>query len=428
MRLAVTVAFLFFSTLLTAQTLVWEKVESRNPVAVFRPEAFTIALSGSIYVTGQYDNGDSFFVQVNGMTKYADTTLPGIDACMFLFKFNADGKFIKRQFIRGLSSEYKKLTPDDFKRGNLMLPDVASGNSIIATTDNKLLTTGFASGYRKKNYETDRTQGVFTAMLDTNLLVYWDKMYPYYFNSSPQKVLETTDGQFVILAYGHLGPRIMKISAKGDLITDTLLQDLPTPEDYDFDDTSRQTHLKGEATSFVATPTGYIFSGTAKKKSWNYNRMQAILIETDKNFKSLKKSAYTLFREKYSQYDFLGGYLAVNKSVIALTGIAQIGYPPGFTAFIDRKTFDTLGVVHFESNVFNYPGIVQTGAGKYAVAVRDHHKDAIQVHFIENYKIKKTITLNKYPIMEYVDMQVHGNHLYILGEANKGVYMAKVKF
>ena len=445
MKLTLLVTILCISLSSHAQSLEWEILETHDPIAEFHPTALAVAPSGTFYVTGKYQHGTEYYKSVDGVTVIADSTMPniGLFGSMFVYKFTSDGKLANRSFAGGLASEYRKLKPEDFRKDHLMLPSVVEGNTIQVTSTGKLFITGFANGYREKNYETDRAQGIFAMMLDTNFMLKWDKMYPSFYNSTPQKAIENEDGQFIILgtsliktvdvskylSENTVSPRILKVSAKGKLLADTLLQDLPSREDLYWDDTDKHTYLAGEATSFVEMPTGYLFSGTIKERSIgsSVSRYAALLMETDKDFKPLRKKTYTLFREQYSQYEFIGGNIAVSKKAIALTGVAQIGHPPCFTALIDRETFDTIAVVRMDGDVFSYPGIAKVGTGKYAVALKDHHEKAMQLHFIENNTITKTITLKKYPIIDYVDMQRQGDYLYILGYADKGCYIAKVR-
>ena len=445
MKLSLIATLLCIALRSHAQTLEWERLETHNPIATFHPTALAVAPSGTIYVTGKYERGNEYYKTVDGVTVAADSTMPnlGLFGSMFLYKFTSKGKLVNRTFAGGLASEFSKLKPEDFRRNDLMLPSVVEGKTVQVTSTGNLFISGFANGYRKKNYESDRTQGIFAMMLDTNFKLQWDKLFPSYYTSTPRKALENENGQFIILGTSDIksaevskyqsentvAPRILKVSATGKLLTDTLLQDLPSQEDRYWNDTDKHSYLAGEAASFVETTTGYLFSGTVKDRSWksSMSRYAALLMETDKDFKPLRKKTYTLFREQYSQFEFIGGNVALSKNTIALTGIAQIAHPPCFTAFIDPATFDTLGIVRMDADIFSYPGIAKAGAGKYAVAVKDHHDKAIQLHFIEKNTITKTITLNKYPITDYVDMQRQGNYLYVLGYANKGCYIAKIK-
>jgi hypothetical protein len=218
------------------QKVVYEITEG-SPYSSFVPRALTISNSGSVFITGGFDRTIKYYKTVNGKTVRADSTLPG-DNTMFVMKMDANGKMVKRAFCPMVYSLMQKR----------VYAQVIEGNDITITRDGNLLVTGFVTGYRERNYEGDRTQGVYAALIDTNFRLVWDTLYPSYYNSVGEKVMETADGNFIINASVFLrkdsvsqyldnhvtGTRLLKISKKGRLLVDTLLATLPRDFDYDF--------------------------------------------------------------------------------------------------------------------------------------------------------------------------------------------------
>lgn len=166
---------------LFAQQITWEKVLGSN-VADFVVQDAVTDSKGNTYVVGRYDTGLAFFKTVNGKTVYADTTLP-YGAHPFVQKISPDGKQVKRVFLPGIEAQH-----------------------IVLLSDNRLAVCGFMNDYRKKNYDRDRGQGVFSAFLDSNLRLNTYTHYPSFYNSTPFGMTSDSKNRLIIAASSFTKP------------------------------------------------------------------------------------------------------------------------------------------------------------------------------------------------------------------------------
>lgn len=424
-----------------------------SPYSTFKPRTLAVSNSGSVYVAGGFDKTVQYYKTVDGHTVRADSTLPSYNA-MFLMKMDAGGKMVKRAFFPVVYSLARKD----------VYAEVIEGNDMVLTRKGELLITGFVTRYRKENYKGDRTQGVYAALIDTNLTLVWDTLIPSYYNSVGEKVIETADGDFVIVASTFLrsdsvakyldnsvtATRLLKISGKGSPLMDTLLPTLPRDVDYEFlaahpnakaffynnFHDSDLNHLLPpfDVEDVKEIPGGYMFSGVVLKREYSgwEQPYKALLFETDKNFAVKKVRAYSMPRDKtYSDLKFFGGRFVWSDDHVVVTGISQIATPPDFIVIIDRNTYDTIKTFKIDGQVFEYPGIVQAGKNKYAICANVDYK-YLQLTLLDGRSIAKTMELKKYVVNGFADIKEKDGYVYVLGTYKpdkelREVYLAKVK-
>ncbi|WP_343634628.1 hypothetical protein [Fluviicola sp.] len=200
---------LVFSSQLSAQQVVWEKVLGSN-VADFDSRDAVTDSKGNTYIVGRYETGIAFFKTVNGQTVYADTTLP-FGTSPFVWKISPDGKLLKRIFLPGIEAQH-----------------------IVLLSDNRLAVCGFMNDYREKNYEQDRGQGVFSVFLDSTLEGSNYNIYPSFYNSTPFGMTFDSENGLIIAASAFTGPdpniglhdvyslRLIRTNDQGATLRDTI--------------------------------------------------------------------------------------------------------------------------------------------------------------------------------------------------------------
>lgn len=215
---------------LFGQELLWENIIYNNQISSFRPMDLTTDKNGNIYLAGRYEIGDDFFTVRNGVTAYTDTTLPyGTRA--FVMKCKADGEVVKHGFLRGIEAQH-----------------------IALDGEGRLIVCGFTNDYREKNYEGDRTQGIFSCAVSTNLdTLLWHQIYASPHNSTPSAMVLDEGNDFYILGddelrysawIGERAIRLLKCDLKsGKALKDTTWQGFPNHFAYDLRLQGDKIHL-----------------------------------------------------------------------------------------------------------------------------------------------------------------------------------------
>lgn len=306
--------FLYFLWVfpLFSQQLEWEKIIYNNQVSSFRPMDISTDKDGNIYLAGRYETGDEFFTVRNGITAYTDTTLPyGTRA--FVMKCKADGEVIKHRFINGIEAQHIAL--DGYGR---------------------LIVCGFTNSYREKNYEGDRTQGIFACRISPTLdTLLWHQIYASPHNSTPSGMALGNAGSFFILGDDELAHgswagveavRLLKCNLiDGKTLKDSTLQLLSNYFAYDI-------RLQGDSIYLAATGP--------KNGSSSYSNHDPYLIVADTNF-AIKQLYSTTIEpakdDRFSKIDGWGYQVLPLKTDFLLAGIAHYNKLGGFVLRADER-------------------------------------------------------------------------------------------
>ncbi len=432
--------------------IIYEKTFG-SPYASFRPNAITIDKEGIMYIIGRYRYSRITSKLENLEDADADTTLPSsLDPSLYIFKVSKEGKMINRTF----------------------LPWVIEGIDISITKDNNLLVTGFINNYREKNYEGDRTQGVWAALMNTDFKIRWQRNYPSYYNSVPDKIMETSDGKVLItahstIAYSDYFPydnsRLILLDKNGTLLQDILpmkdidssvcknypynqwLRHIRSNTGKEFNDSSNKffdidisnilTHsLFCSIEGAIPMPQGILFGGTIDASGngkFFSEENYFFLAETDNNLQVKKLNTYNIEKpDKYGNFkhNVYGSNIAVNSQTIAMAGINQLADRENL-AIVFNKNYDTLFTRHTSGDEYNLPKIAALGSERYAMC-NETKPNRLKLLFINTDQSTQEFYLGeKFEIIDFIDIVYFDRTLYIIANARKKeiyqTYLAKVE-
>ncbi len=427
----VIIGVLLFVIKTNGQSIVYEKTFG-SLYAEFRPNAIAVDKEGNSYITGRCETNLAYFKKVGDDYKYADTTIPE-GTHLYLYKINNEGKLTKRIFLWAIE-----------------------GIDLCITKDGNIALTGFVTRYRKENYEGDRTQGVYSAMLNKNLEMIWQKIDSSQYNSVPEKMIETKDGNLLIVAHSMIKKvplnygltdddthdRFLLINKNGKTIKDTTLEMV----EIDHSKTDEFLHLKPLYNAnapkiapanliydVIETETSFVFAGTAMSNEMGIAMGQKFFImETDKQFKLIKTKSYEFKRDTQQENDENWGYsIAKDGDNYIMAGIAHYSGNRNMIAYLD-KNFDTLYTKHFNGDIFSFPKVISLSNGKYCTCSYTD-SDQIAFNLFKDKKLISKMSSGKYKIIDFhASMAVKDRYAYITAVCkDSGVastYLAKVKF
>jgi hypothetical protein len=206
-------ACIFIANQSVAQEISWEKVQGSD-IVNYESNDLVVDSRENLWLTGRYETGLEFFVTENGVVRYADSTLPH-GTYPFVQKLDQNGKLLKQVLLPGIE-----------------------GERIIQLNDNRFAVCGFMNGYREKNYDRDRAQGVFLMLLDSSLRRLTYREYPSFYNSTAFGMIPDGQGGLVIAARSFTEPdpkmgindvfslRLIHTDSKGNPIRDTTFREL----------------------------------------------------------------------------------------------------------------------------------------------------------------------------------------------------------
>ncbi|MGQ3132064.1 MAG: hypothetical protein ACT6RE_08720 [Flavobacteriales bacterium] len=390
-----------------AQTLLSEKVTA-DAHASFEPRALALHNSGDVYVTGRYETSVGYYTKRNGVTVVADTTLPH-GTRMFLMRFDSTGQMLQRIYMPALE-----------------------GLDIRITHGGNILACGFLNRYREENYEGDRTQGVFAALLNPQLELIWKQIYPLQYNSVPQKIVEGNDGHILILAnaqvkatpnsFGQndiIASRCILTDAGGKLLKDTLMYAplYRTPNTlYPYD--------------ACVSDSGFLILG-----HYQYPGASEVLLLSDlePELKARRGANIVYYKENgYERQHVIAGHMCINRGRIFVAGLSQFAEQKFFVRALNPQKLDSVFTQRMPGKMLEMPVICAQPNGGAVVFSRNDQKKPL-LYFINTEGKMHTLTLtnSQYNIKEPQAALVRGNMLYILAEIRKGeedgVYLARVR-
>lgn len=417
-----------FAVKSNGQSVVYEKTFG-SPYANFRPNAIAADNNGNIYITGRYETGLEFFKEVNGVTKYADTTLP-YGTMMYLDKISSDGKLVKQVFLNAIE-----------------------GLDLCVTKEGNIAVTGFTNNYRKENYTGDRTQGVYTALLTPDLKIYWWEIDSSQYNSTPEKIIETNDGNQLVLASSLIKKvpvstyidddiernRFILINKKGKILKDTSIYAM---DQYIYDDSIGVSLLLSQKKRVIPPPShlygmletdnGFLFSGeSSSNPNTVYGDNVFFIMETDKKFNVLRTKQFKFNRDtvKYDIDDTWGYGIAKDDDRIILTGIAQYSDKESMIACLNNN-FDTLYTRHFDGDLFGIPRTVFLPDHTYCFC-NNTKSNCLNLVFMNDKGILKTMELGDHKIHDFRGgMCIKDGFVYLAAvrkDTLDKTYLAKIK-
>jgi hypothetical protein len=339
-----------FSNQLFSQQIAWEKVLGSN-VADFVAEDAVTDSKGNTYIVGRYETGVAFFKTVNGKTVYADTALPR-GTHPFIQKISSEGKLLKHAFLPGIEAQH-----------------------IALLSDNRIAVCGFMNDYRKKNYDRDRGQGVFSGFLDSSLLLNTYTEYPSFYNSTPFGMTFDSQNRLIIGASSFTKPdpgiglkdeyslRLIHTDEKGSALFDStyLRPAWFLKSRYNAGTFDGLALAKGTDNSFW-------LCGEVRGTDVNYYRESnpMALIQFDKDFYSMTTKVFT-HRDKFS-YE-VGAYvndLTASEKYIFVVGQDLHKHPQSLVFLFDPKG-DTIYKKTFEGDFGEAPVTAQIDETHWAV-------------------------------------------------------------
>lgn len=390
-----------------AQTLLSEKVTA-DAHASFESRALALHNNGDVYVTGRYETSVGYYTERNGVTVVADTTLPH-GTRMFVMRFDSTGKMQQRIYLPALE-----------------------GMDIRITRSGDILGCGFLNRYREENYEGDRTQGVFAALLNPQLELIWKQIYPLRYNSVPEKIVEGGDGRILILAnaqvkaipnsFGQndiIASRCILTDADGTLLKDTLMYAplYRTPNTlYPYD--------ACVSDSGFMVLGHYLYPGGGEVLLFN---------ELGPGLKVRRGANIVYYKENgYERQNVIAGHMCLNRGRIFVAGLSQFAGQKFFVRALDPQKLDSVFTQRMPGQMLEMPVICAQPNGGVVVFSRNDQKKSL-LHFItaEGKMHTLTLTNSQHNIKEPQAALVRSNVLYILAEIRKGqedgVYLARLR-
>lgn len=393
---------LLVSNQVSAQQVIWEKVLGSD-VADFDARDAVTDSKGNIYVVGRYETGVEFFKTVNGETVYADTTLP-YGTHPYVEKISPDGKLLKRTFLPGIEAQH-----------------------IVLLSDNRIAVCGFMNGYREKNYDRDRGQGVFSVFLDSVLKRSNYKTYPSFYNSTPFGMTFDSKNGLIIAASSFTSPdpsmglqdvyslRLIRTNENGSVICDTTYS-RPAwflKENYDARTFDGLALANGAANSFW-------LCGEVRGTDASYYRESnpMAVIQFDNDFYSLTTKVFT-HRDKFSYK--IGAYvndLTASEKYVFVVGQDLHTKPESFAFLFDSKG-DTIYKKGFNGDYGEAPVAAQIDETHWAV-LNVSEADEFVISFFD---LKGLVKEKRFKTRKYCQpkaLVVHNKELIALGRVREG--------
>ena len=396
------ISVLLVSNQLPAQQVIWEKVLGSD-VADFDVRDAVTDSKGNTYIAGRYETGVEFFKTVNGKTVYADTTLP-YGTRPFVTKISPDGKFLKHIFLPGIEAQH-----------------------IVLLSDNRMAVCGFMNDYRKKNYDRDRGQGVFSVFLDSTLKGSNYKIYPSFYNSTPFGMTFDSKNGLIIAASSFTKPdpgmglqdeyslRLIHTNEKGSAICDTTYS---KPVWFLKNKYNAQT-FDGLALAKGANDSFWLCGEVRGNDYRDYRESNPMaLIQFDKDFYSMTTSVFT-HREKF-KYE-IGAYvndLVASEKYVFVVGQDLHETPQSFVFLFDPKG-DTIYKRGFNGDYGEEPVVAQIDETHWGV-LNVGEADEFVISFFDLNGLVKEKRFKPGKYCEPKALIVHDKELIAVGRIKEG--------
>lgn len=401
----------FLSFHLTAQQVSWEKVQGSD-IVNYNPNDFVIDPQGNFVIVGRYETGHAFFRTVDGVIKYADSTLP-YGTHPFVQKLDKNGNLLKQAILPGIEAQH-----------------------IIQLSDNLFAVSGFMNGYRKKNYEGDLTQGIFLIFLDSSLNMLNYIQYPSYYNSTPLGMIPDQQGGLIIAANSFTRSdqdmgfndiyslRLIHTDPKGKLLSDTTFQ-------------KTNWFLKNKFRNDVFKPTSITtdskniwLSGYAKGTDSMYTKRTLLAIaRLDFDYRPGPTAVFTGPRESAQSYEVWLSDLSASEKYVFVAGEDMFQEPNTFVSLFDSKG-NRIYQQPCTGDIGESPVVTQIDETNWAVFTKSIEKGFI-VSFFNVKGFVKELTFSQQNIREAKALICTGNELYCVGEIRenelKKIWISKIR-
>ncbi|MNK12827.1 hypothetical protein D3C87_309050 [compost metagenome] len=396
---------------LTAQQIGWEKVIG-SEVASYIPNDLVINPDGTMILVGRYETGTGFFRTVDGVTKYADSTLP-FGTHPFVQKLDKDGNLLKQVFLPGIEAQH-----------------------VVQMDDNRWAVCGFMNGYREKNYEGDRAQGIFLVFLDSNLNRLSYTHYPSYYNSTPLGMIADQQGGLIIAADSYTKSdhelgfndiyslRLVHTDPKGKLITDTTFQKT---------DWFRKNKFRNDVfnPTSIATDSKYIWlSGTAKGTDSMYTeRTLPAIAALDFDYRPGTTAVFTGPRKKAQSYEVWLSDLVASEKYVFVSGEDMLQQPNTFVSLFDSNG-KQIYQLPCKGNIGESPFVTQLDETNWAVLTKSREFGFV-VSFFNTKGFVKELIFSQENSRDAKVLVCAGNELYCVGKISendlKKTWISKVR-
>ncbi|MBL0912628.1 MAG: hypothetical protein IBJ09_09665 [Bacteroidia bacterium] len=390
-----------------AQTLLSEKVTA-DAHASFEPRAMALHNNGNVYVTGRYETSVGYYTRRNGVTVVADTSLP-YGTRMFVMRLDSTGKMQQRIYLPALE-----------------------GLDIRITRSGDILACGFLNGYREENYEGDRTQGVFAALLNPQLELIWKRLYPLPYNSTPRKIVEAADGNILILANAQVKAQPNSFGQNDLMATRCILTDAQGKLRKDSLMYAPVYQVPHSLYPYDACPadSGFMLLG-----QYQYPGAGEVLLvsDLDSELKARRGANVVYYKENSTDREnVIAGHMCINQGRIFVAGLSQFAEQKFFVRALNPKKLDSVFTQRMPGKILEMPIICALPDGGVVVFSRNDQKKPL-LHFITAEGKMHTLTLSssQHSIKDPQAAAVRGNTLYILAEIHRGeedgVYLARLR-